>query len=69
MPAYIVMKNWLTTRLLYGRKKNGTQMQFCVGNAKPKYPLMNILKATTNAQIAVVFLIQNAKITTICILM
>jgi len=48
---------------------SGTKMQFCVGNAKPKYPLMTILRATTNAQIAVVFLIQNAKITTICILM
>ena len=69
MPAFIVMKNWLNMKLKYGRKKNGTQMQFCVGNAKPKYPLMNILTATTNAQIAVVFLIQNAKITTICILM
>jgi hypothetical protein len=48
---------------------NGTQKQFSVVNAKQKYPLMNILTATTNAQIAVVFLIQNAKITTICILM
>ena len=68
MPAFIVMKNWLNMKLKYGRKKNGTQMQFCADNAKPKYPLMNILTATTNAQIAVVFLIQNAKITTICIL-
>ena len=69
MPAYIVMKNWLTTRLLYGRKMSGTKMQFCAENAKPKYPLMTILRATTNVQIAAVFLIQNAKITTICILM
>lgn len=69
MPAFIVMKNWLNIKLLYGRKMSGTQMQFCAGNAKPKYPLMNILTATTNAQIAKVFLIQNAATTTICILM
>ena len=69
MHAYIATKNLLTTKLLYGRKMNGTQMRFCVDNAKLKYPLMNILKATTNAQIAGAPLIQNAATTTICILM
>ena len=69
MPVYIATKNWLTTKLLYGRKMNGTQMQFYAVNAKQKYPLMNILRATTNAQIAGAPLIQNAATTTICILM
>ena len=43
-------------------------MRFYVVNAKQKYPLMNILRATTNAQIAGAPLIQNAATTTICIL-
>ena len=44
-------------------------MQFYVVNAKQKYPLMNILTAITNAQIAAAPSIQNAATTTICILM
>ena len=69
MRAYIAMMNWLTTKLFYGRRMNGTQMRFYAVNAKQKYPLMSILTATTNAQIAGAPLIQNAATTTICILM
>ena len=67
MHAYIAMKSRLTIKLFYGRKMNGTQMQFCVANVKPKYQLMNILTASTNAQIAAVLLTLNAATTTIFI--
>lgn len=43
-------------------------MRFCAVNAKQKYPLMSILTATTNAQIATATLTQNAVTTTIYIL-
>ena len=69
MHAYIAMKNWLTTKLLCGPKRNGTQMQLFVGYAKQKFPLTIILTAALNAQIAALNLIQNAATTTICILM
>ena len=69
MHASIAMKNWLTIKLLCGRKMSGTQMPFYVVNAKQKYRLMITLTATTNVQIAGAPLIQNAATTTICILM